>query len=187
MRDWFAAPDAEERVRAFTLEAAGLTVDYSKNRITPDTLSQLLQLAEEAGVLTLRDAMLRGERINNTEHRAVLHVALRGRAEHDYRADGEPVMPEVLRVRAQMRDFANRVHSGAWTGHSGRRITDVVNIGIGGSDLGPRMVCRALDHLAVPQVRVHFVSNVDGTDLAETLDHLNPDTTLAIEIGRAHV
>ena len=180
MRDWFAAPDAEERVRAFTLEAAGLTVDYSKNRITPDTLSQLLQLAEEAGVLTLRDAMLRGERINNTEHRAVLHVALRGRAEDDYRADGEPVMPEVLRVRAQMRDFANRVHSGAWTGHSGRRITDVVNIGIGGSDLGPRMVCRALDHLAVPQVRVHFVSNVDGTDLAETLDHLNPDTTLAI-------
>ncbi|PPA80667.1 glucose-6-phosphate isomerase, partial [Brevibacillus laterosporus] len=97
-----------------------------------------------------------------------------------YRADGEPVMPEVLGVRAQMHDFANRVHSGAWTGHSGKRITDVVNIGIGGSDLGPRMVCRALDHLAVPQVRVHFVSNVDGTDLAETLDHLDPDTTLAI-------
>jgi len=180
MRDWFAAPDAEERVRAFTLEAAGLTVDYSKNRITSDTLALLLQLADEAGVLTLRDAMLRGDRINNTEHRSVLHVALRGQAEDDYRSDGEPVMPEVLRVRAQMRDFANRVHSGAWTGHSGQRITDIVNIGIGGSDLGPRMVCRALDHLAVPQVRVHFVSNVDGTDLAETLDHLNPDTTLAI-------
>ncbi|MFP4596497.1 glucose-6-phosphate isomerase, partial [Ralstonia sp.] len=180
MRDWFAAPDAEERVRAFTLEAAGLTLDYSKNRITPDTLALLLKLADEAGVLTLRDAMLRGECINNTEHRSVLHVALRGRAKDDYRADGVPVMPDVLRVRAQMRDFANRVHSGAWTGHSGQRITDVVNIGIGGSDLGPRMVCRALSHLAVPQVRVHFVSNVDGTDLAETLDGLNPDTTLAI-------
>lgn len=180
MRDWFAAPDAEERVRAFTLDAAGLTVDYSKNRLTPETLALLLQLADEAGVLALRDAMLHGDRINNTEHRSVLHVALRGRAEDDYRADGEPVMPEVLRVRAQMRDFANRVHSGAWTGYSGQRITDVVNIGIGGSDLGPRMVCRALEHLAVPQVRVHFVSNVDGTDLAETLDHLDPDTTLAI-------
>ena len=101
MRDWFAAPDAEERVRVFTLDAAGLTVDYSKNRLTPETLALLLQLADEAGVLALRDAMLRGDRINNTEHRSVLHVALRGRAEDDYRADGEPVMPEVLGVRRQ--------------------------------------------------------------------------------------
>ncbi|APC68600.1 glucose-6-phosphate isomerase [Ralstonia solanacearum] len=180
MRDWFAAPDAEQRVHAFTVEAAGLTLDYAKNRITPETLALLLQLADEAGVLTLRDAMLRGERINNTEHRSVLHAALRGHAEDGYRADGAAVMPDVLRVRAQMRDFAQRVHSGTWTGHAGQRITDVVNIGIGGSDLGPRMVCRALAHLAVPQVRVHFVSNVDGTDLAETLAGLNPDTTLAI-------
>jgi glucose-6-phosphate isomerase len=180
MRDWFAAPDAEERVRAFTLEAAGLTLDYSKNRITPDTLALLLKLADEAGVLTLRDAMLRGECINNTEHRSVLHVALRGRAKDDYRADGVPVMPDVLRVRAQMRDFANRVHSGAWTGHSGQRITDVVNIGIGGSDLGPRMAVAALEPLARRGPRLHFVSNVDGHDIDAVLRGLDARRTLFI-------
>ncbi|CAG9173063.1 Glucose-6-phosphate isomerase [Cupriavidus laharis] len=183
MRDWFAE-DGENRVRQFSLEAAGLYLDYSKNRITPQTMQLLLQLADEAGVPARRDAMFAGEHINLTEDRAALHVALRATAGAGFKVDGVPVMPCIQNVLVRMRTFSEAVRSGAWTGTSGERITDVVNIGIGGSDLGPKMVCRALSHLAHddghPGPRMHFVSNVDGTELAETLERLDPRRTLMI-------
>lgn len=192
MRDWFAAPDASERVDRFSLEAAGLFLDYSKNRIVPETMDLLVQLAEEAGVPARRDAMFAGEHINATEDRAALHMALRAAPDAPFQVDGKPVMPAVHDVLARMRAFSERVRSGQWKGHSGKTITDVVNLGIGGSDLGPRMVCRALAHLAgdggadgsgngqPSGPRVHFVSNVDGTELAETLARLDPERTLVI-------
>jgi glucose-6-phosphate isomerase len=190
MRDWFAdesAPDSgTARVARFTLEAAGLVLDYSKNRITAQTMDLLIRLAEEAGLSQRREAMFAGEHINGTEDRAVLHVALRAAREANFRVDGKPVMPGVQDVLARMRDFSERVRGGNWKGYSGKTITDVINLGIGGSDLGPRMVCRALAHLAPvakeggTAPRVHFVSNVDGTELAETLAGLDPERTLVI-------
>lgn len=183
MREWFDGEGAQ-RVAQFSLEAAGLYLDYSKNRITPETMRLLVQLAAEAGVTRRRDAMFAGEHINTTEDRAALHVALRATAGAGYKVDGEQVMPAIQRVLVRMRDFSERVRSGAWKGATGERITDVINIGIGGSDLGPRMVCRALSHLADADgnaaPRMHFVSNVDGTDLAETLVRLDPQRTLVI-------
>lgn len=180
MQDWFAAPDADERVRRFSLEAAGIYLDYAKNRITGETMALLLKLAEEAGLARQRDAMFAGEHINDTEDRAALHVALRAPAEAQYRVDGKPVMPAVHDVLRRMRAFSEQVRSGEWKGFSGKPIRDVVNLGIGGSDLGPRMVCRALSHLCGDRPRVHFVSNVDGTELAETLTRLDPESTLVI-------
>ncbi|MCO4892386.1 glucose-6-phosphate isomerase [Cupriavidus sp. WGtm5] len=183
MRDWFDREGAQ-RVAQCSVEAAGLYLDYSKNRITPQTMSLLMQLAAEAGVTRRRDAMFAGEHINTTEDRAALHVALRATAGAGYKVDGEAVVPAIQQVLARMRDFSARVRSGAWKGATGERITDVINIGIGGSDLGPRMVCRALSHLADADgntaPRMHFVSNVDGTDLAETLVRLDPQRTLVI-------
>ncbi|MCY0854418.1 glucose-6-phosphate isomerase [Cupriavidus sp. D39] len=180
MREWFAAGSAEQRVEQFSLEAAGLYLDYSKNRITPQTMALLMQLADEAGVPKRRDAMFAGDHINATEDRAVLHIALRAGAGATFKVDGKPVMPAIHAVLDRMRVFSERVRSGDWTGATGKRITDVINIGIGGSDLGPRMVCRALSHLAGNGPRMHFVSNVDGTELAECLDRLDPEQTLVI-------
>ncbi|MDQ0142368.1 glucose-6-phosphate isomerase [Cupriavidus necator] len=180
MRDWFDGPQGPARAARFTAEACGLTLDYAKNRITDETLALLFALAAQARVSERRDAMYAGEPVNVTEHRAALHIALRGYPEDGYRAQGEPVGAQVGAVLAQMARFADAVRSGAWTGFDGRAITDVVNIGIGGSDLGPRMVCRALADAQATGPRMHFVANVDGSDLARTLTGLDAATTLVI-------
>jgi glucose-6-phosphate isomerase len=178
MRDLFAKD--KERFAKMSLEACGLFVDYSKHRATDETLKNLLALAKQAGVEKWRDAMFGGEKINGTEGRAVLHVALRNRSNRPIMVDGKDVMPEVNAVLAKMRDFTDRLRSGAWKGHTGEAITDVVNIGIGGSDLGPVMVTEALKSYWKDGLRVHFVSNVDGTHLVETVKRLDPAKTLFI-------
>ncbi|MBP2230742.1 glucose-6-phosphate isomerase [Azospirillum agricola] len=178
MRDLFAADPG--RFDAFSLEAAGLFLDYSKNRATKDTLGLLLDLARQQDVEGWRDRMFAGEPINLTEKRAVLHTALRNRSDRPVRVDGRDVMPDVRAVLERMDAFATAVRDGTWTGYTGQPITDVVNIGIGGSDLGPVMVTEALKPFAHPHVALHFVSNVDGTHLAETLKWLDPDTTLFV-------
>ena len=179
MRDLFAR-DAHRFANFSVRLGDDLLFDYSKNRITADTLKLLLQLAEQAGLADKRDAMFRGEKINRTENRAVLHVALRNRANRAMLVDGRDVMPEVRAVFEKMRCFVQQVRSGSWTGFTGKRIGDVVNIGIGGSDLGPLMVCEALKHYSDANLRVHFVSNVDATHLVETLKELDPATTLFV-------
>ncbi|ROR32869.1 glucose-6-phosphate isomerase [Inmirania thermothiophila] len=161
-----------------------LLLDLSKNLVTDETLRLLLRLAERADVPGWIARMFAGERINHTEGRAVLHVALRNRSGRPIRVDGEDVMPRVEAVLARMRAFSEAVRTGAWRGHTGRRITDVVNLGIGGSDLGPRMVCRALRPWGGP-LRVHFVANVDGADLADTLAGLDPERTLFIVASKS--
>ncbi|KAJ2708932.1 glucose-6-phosphate isomerase, partial [Coemansia spiralis] len=157
-----------------------LLVDMSKNRIDDATLQLLLDLAREAGLEDYREKMFTGEHINVTEDRAVLHVALRNVGGAPIYEGGQDVMPEVNAVLDHMREFSEAVRSGAWKGYTGERITDVVNIGIGGSDLGPVMVTEALKKHGHPGIRVHFVSNVDGTHLAEAVKGLNPATTLFI-------
>lgn len=170
-----------ERASKFTLQLEDIFVDYSKHRINTDTMQLLLQLAKERGVESRREAMFRGDKINVTEDRAVLHTALRNRdPEAKVFVDGSDIMPEVRTVLEQMETFSNQVRSGEWKGFSGERITDVVNIGIGGSDLGPAMVCGALQAYANASLRAHFVSNVDGTHLASTLANLKPESTLFI-------
>jgi glucose-6-phosphate isomerase len=154
--------------------------DFSKNRINDETLPLLLQLAREAQLENWRDRMFAGEKINITENRAVLHTALRNRSNRPVLVDGVDVMPEVKAVLAQMRDFSEKVRSGAWLGYTGKRITDVVNIGIGGSDLGPVMVCDALKPYASADLAVHFVSNIDGAHLMRALEKCQPETTLFI-------
>ncbi len=176
MRDLFAADP--QRFQRFSVQFEDLLLDYSKNRITQETMALLIDLARQAGLADAIEAMFQGKKINVTEHRAVLHVALRNRSNHPIWVDGQDVMPKVNGVLARMRRFSEAVRSGQWRGFSGKPITDVVNIGIGGSDLGPRMVVRALTPYHHPRLRVHFVSNVDGTDIAETLATLNPETTL---------
>ncbi|MBN1920302.1 MAG: glucose-6-phosphate isomerase [Anaerolineae bacterium] len=176
MRDMFVADP--QRFMRFSLRVGDILFDYSKNRITVETMSLLLDLARQANLSRRIDAMFGGEKINNTENRAVLHVALRNRSNTPIYVDGKDVMPDVNRVLAKMRDFSAAIRSGAWRGYTGKPITDVVNIGIGGSDLGPKMVCEALKPYAQPGLRVHFVSNVDSTDLAETLKVLDPETAL---------
>jgi glucose-6-phosphate isomerase len=178
MRDLFAS-DAR-RFERFSLEVGDLLFDYSKHRVTEETMKLLIDLARQAGVAEWRDRMFSGEKINRTENRAVLHVALRNRSNRPIVVDGKDVMPEVNAVLAKMRAFTDSVRSGAWRGHTGKRITDVVNIGIGGSDLGPAMVSMALRPYWHPELRGHFVSNVDGTHLAETLRQVDPETTLFI-------
>jgi len=163
-----------------SLDAAGVFLDYSKNLIDRDTMALLLALARESGVEARRDAMYRGERINVTEDRPVLHVALRNRSEIPIEVDGRDVMPDVRNVLTQMRGFVDAVRSGVWRGHRGDVIRDVVNIGIGGSDLGPRMICRALRRYAGVGPNIHFVSNVDGGDIDGVLGSLNPRTTLFV-------
>ena len=178
MRDLFAAdPDRFER---FSVRWEDMIVDYSKHRITAETMSLLLSLARESEVAGWRDRMFAGEKINFTEGRAVLHIALRNRSSRPVTVDGADVMPGVRRVLAHMREFSDAVRSGTWRGCTGKKITDVVNIGIGGSDLGPVMVTEALKPYATPGLRTHFVSNVDGTHIAETLKPLAPDATLFI-------
>ncbi|MDP9135953.1 MAG: glucose-6-phosphate isomerase, partial [Actinomycetota bacterium] len=168
------------RAERMTAEAAGLFLDYSKNRITDETLALLVRLVRECGLREKIDAMFRGEKINVTEDRAVLHVALRAPRDATIEVDGENVVPHVHAVLDRMDDFARRVRSGAWTGHSGRRIRNVVNIGIGGSDLGPAMAYEALRHYSDRAMRFRFVSNVDGTDFAEAVRDLDASETLFI-------
>ena len=170
-------PDRGERL---TAEAAGIYLDYSKNRVTDETLTLLRRLAEESGLRERIDAMFRGDKINLTEDRAVLHVALRAPRGASIVVDGKNVVPDVHAVLDAMADFSNRVRSGAWKGHTGKRIRNVINIGIGGSDLGPVMAYEALKHYSDRTMTFRFVSNVDGTDLAEATRDLNPAETLFI-------
>jgi glucose-6-phosphate isomerase len=178
MRDLFAKDP--RRFERFSLRWEEMLVDYSKHRITSETMARLLALARQAGVEAWRDRMFAGEKINSTEKRAVLHIALRNRSNRPILVDGHDVMPGVNAVLGHMREFSEAVRGGAWKGWTGERITDVVNIGIGGSDLGPVMVTEALKPYASRHVRLHFVSNVDGTQIAETLKLLRPETTLFI-------
>ena len=167
LRHLFAEDSA--RGERFTAEARGIFLDYSKNRITNETLKLLIQLAEESGLKERIDAMFRGEKINITENRAVLHVALRAPKGESILVDGEDVVPGVHAVLDKMADFADRVRSGAWKGHTGKRIRNVINIGIGGSDLGPVMAYEALKYYSQRDITFRFVSNVDGTDFAEAV------------------
>jgi glucose-6-phosphate isomerase len=178
LRDLFANdPGRGERL---TAEAAGIFLDYSKNRITDETLKLLLGLAEESGLRSRIDAMFRGEKINITEKRAVLHVALRAPAGTTIKVDGKDVVPQVHAVLDKMTEFSNRVRSGEWKGHTRKRIRNVINIGIGGSDLGPVMAYEALKHYSDRSMTFRFVSNVDGTDFAEAVRDLDPAETLFI-------
>jgi glucose-6-phosphate isomerase len=178
LRDLFAVDP--KRGKQMTVEAMGLFFDYSKNRVTADTLKLLVQLAEESGLKSRIDAMFSGEKINVTEGRAVLHVALRAPKNATIVVDGKNVVPEVHEVLDRMAAFCNRVRSGAWKGHTGKRIRNVINIGIGGSDLGPVMAYEALRHYSDRNLTFRFVSNVDDTDFAEAVQGLDPAETLFI-------
>jgi glucose-6-phosphate isomerase len=178
MRRWFETDP--QRAQRFNLSAAGWYLDYSKNRITTETLDLLLDLARQAGVESWRERMFAGDKINHTEDRAVLHIALRNFSGHKVTVDGRDVMPQVTAERKRIRDFSEAVRGGKWRGYSGQKITDVVNIGIGGSDLGPHMVCEALQPYAQPGLRVHFVSNIDGYHIDHTLQSCNSATTLFV-------
>src|SRR2546423_5815597 len=178
LRKLFA--DDPKRGERMTAEAVSLYLDYSKNRITDETLKLLLQLAEESGLRERIDAMFRGEKINVTEHRAVLHVALRAPRGASIVVDGENVVPQIHAVLDKMADFSNRVRSGGWKGYTGKRIRNVINIGIGGSDLGPVMAYEALKHYSERAMTFRFVSNVDSTDFAEAVQDLEPAETLFI-------
>jgi glucose-6-phosphate isomerase len=169
-----------KRGERLTVEGAGLFLDYSKNRITDETLRLLIELANEAGLQSRIDAMFRGDKINITENRAVMHVALRAPKGQSIFVDGKDVVPEVHEVLDRMSEFSNRVRSGEWKGHTGKRIRNVINIGIGGSDLGPVMAYEALRHSSDRSMTFRFVSNVDGTDFAEAVHDLDPAETLFI-------
>ncbi|MCK9529960.1 MAG: glucose-6-phosphate isomerase [Gammaproteobacteria bacterium] len=178
MRDLFAADP--RRFENFSLALEGMLVDWSKHRIDQRTLDLLMDLMRFAEVETWRERMFRGERINWTEHRAVLHTALRNRSGAPVVVDGTDVMPEVRAVLARMRRFSEQVRTGDWRGHTGKPIASIVNLGIGGSDLGPYMVCEALRPYGQAGLTMHFVSNVDGSQIAETLKRCDPETTLFI-------
>ena len=166
------------RAERFSSEALGIYLDYSKNRVTDDTIRLLLDLAESSGLRSRIAAMFNGEKINITEQRAVLHVALRAPKTQTILVDGENVVPKVHQVLDKMAAFANRIRSGEWKGHTGKRIRNIVNIGIGGSDLGPMMAYEALKHYSDRNLTIRFVSNIDGTDIAESLRDLDPAETL---------
>lgn len=176
MRDLFTADP--KRFERFSLNAGDILFDYSKNRITERTMALLLDLARQSDLGQRIESMFIGDKINTTEQRAVLHTALRNRSIVPVYVDGQNVMPDVNRVLEKMRIFSEKVRAGDWLGYTGKGITDIVNIGIGGSDLGPKMVCEALKPYGKPGMRVHFVSNVDSTDLVETVKGLQPETTL---------
>ncbi|HWY54865.1 MAG TPA: glucose-6-phosphate isomerase [Terriglobales bacterium] len=178
LRQLFA--DDSRRGERLTLDAVGLHLDYSKNRVIDETLRLLFQLAEESGLRTRIDAMFSGEKINITEKRAVLHVALRAPKDASILVDGKNVVPEVHSVLDKMADFSNRVRSGEWKGYTGKRIRNVINIGIGGSDLGPVMAYEALRYYSERSMTFRFVSNVDGTDFAEAVRDLDPSETMFI-------
>ena len=176
MKDLFVSdPDRSSRLH---VRFNDILLDYSKNRITDETLELLIELAEETGVQKATGDMFSGKKINGTENRAVLHVALRNRKNSSIEVDGHNVMPRVNAVLQKIEGFTKKIRSGDWKGYTGSRITDIVNIGIGGSDLGPVMVTEALRPYADKELAVHFVSNIDGTHIAETLKKLNPSTTL---------
>lgn len=178
LRQLFA--DDPKRGQRMAVEAAGLYLDYSKNRVTDETLRLLLQLAAESGLRARIDAMFRGEKINVTEKRAVLHVALRAPENESIFVDGQNVVPEVHAVLNKMANFSNRVRSGEWKGYTGKRMRNIINIGIGGSDLGPVMAYEALKHYSERSMTFRFISNVDGTDFAEAVRDLDPAETLFI-------
>ena len=182
MRDLFS--EDSDRFQKFSLRFNDILLDYSKNRINEESMRLLLELAEQAGLREAIDRMFAGEKINNTEDRAVLHVALRNRSNRPIEVDGEDVMPGVNDVLARMCKFTDDVREGRWLGCSGKPITDIVNIGIGGSDLGPVMVCEALKPFAKEGLNVHFVSNVDGTQIVETLKGLSRETTLFVIVSK---
>ena len=172
--------DDTRRGERYSAEAAGLYLDYSKNRVTDETLRLLVQLAQECGLRERIDAMFRGERINVTEKRAVLHVALRAPASERIVVDGADVVPEVHAVLDRMAEFSSQIRSGQWRGHTGRRMRNIISIGIGGSDLGPVMAYEALRYYSQRDLTMRFVSNVDGTDFAESTRDLDPEETLFI-------
>jgi glucose-6-phosphate isomerase len=178
LRQLFAADP--KRAERMTVQAAGLFLDYSKNRITRETVKLLLELADETGLRSRIKAMFSGEKINVTENRAVLHVALRAPKGARILVDGKNVLPDVLAVLDKMEDFSKRVRSGAWKGHTGKRIKNVINIGIGGSDLGPVMAHEALKHYSLRNLTFRFVSNIDGIDFVEATNDLDPAETLFI-------
>ena len=178
LRQLFA--DDPKRGQRMAVENVGLYLDYSKNRVTDQTVKLLLQLAEESGLRERIDAMFSGQKINITEKRAVLHVALRAPKDESILVDGKNVVPEVHAVLDRMADFSNRLRNGEWKGHTGKRIRNVINIGIGGSDLGPVMAYEALKHYSERAMTFRFVSNVDGTDFAEAVEGLDPAETLFI-------
>ena len=178
MRDMFAADP--QRFAKFSVRWNDFLLDYSKNRISEQTMSLLFGLAREADLKSRTEEMFTGAKINSTEHRSVLHIALRNRSNTPIMVDGVDVMPSVNKVLDHVRDFTNDVRSGSWKGYTSQPITDIVNIGIGGSDLGPVMVTEALKPYGHPRLNLHFVSNVDGTHISETVKRLNPETTLFI-------
>src|SRR5882762_9304708 len=178
LRELFAADSS--RGERMTAEGSGLFLDYSKNRITNETLKLLFELAKESGLPAGIDAMFRGDKINITENRAVLHVALRAPKGTSIIVDGKNVVPQVHAVLDKMADFSERVRSGAWKGFTGKRIGSIVNIGIGGSDLGPVMAYEALRYYSDRNLTCRFVSNIDGTDIIEALRDLDPAETLVI-------
>jgi len=169
-----------ERFNQFHIQFNDLLLDYSKHHISKETISLLVKLAKEVDLENWRDRMFEGEKINSTEHRAVLHTALRNQNQTPIMSDGEDVMPKVKNVLKKMRRFSEEVRSGQWKGFTGKPITNVINIGIGGSDLGPAMVCQALKSYGSKTITPHFVSNVDGADLSQALEKCNPETTLFI-------
>lgn len=178
LKDLFSSDPARFKDLSFTLP--GLLVDFSKNLVTPETLDLLVRLAEERDLEKMRDAMFGGEKINTTENRAVLHTALRGDENDPLSVDGQNVTDDVAAVLRRMESFADDVQLGTWRGYNGKEITDIVNIGIGGSSLGPRLVTEALSAFHVPRLQAHFVANVEASDLALKLRHLSPETTLFI-------
>lgn len=176
MRDLFASD--KDRFTKFSVRFRDILMDYSKNIIVEETIKLLLDLADEVHLECAIKEMFEGKAINETENRAVLHTALRNRSEKPVMVDGHDVMPEIKEVLSHMKDFSERIRSGKWKGYSDKPITDIVNIGIGGSDLGPYMVTEALNYYASSKLKVHFVSNVDGTHIAEVLKIVDPETTL---------
>ncbi len=178
MKSLFAADS--KRAEKYSLQFEDIFIDFSKNIVDEKVMSLLFQLAEECGLKQAIEAEFTGEKINKTEDRSVLHIALRNRSNSPIISDGKDVMPGVNKVLAQMKEFSNEIISGAWKGYTGKSITDIVNIGIGGSDLGPLMVTEALKTYKKSNITSHFVSNIDGTHMAETLKKVNPETTLFI-------
>ena len=169
-----------KRFDKFSIELPSMLFDYSKNLIDSETMQTLLELAQETQVCDWRAKMFAGEKINKTEGRAVLHTALRRQSNEPFMLDGENITEEVQQQLAKMEGFVNKVRSGDWLGYSGKRITDVVNIGVGGSNLGPQMVTEALKHCSNDILNIHYVSNVDGAQIVEVLRPLNPETVLFV-------
>ncbi|MDT8311422.1 MAG: glucose-6-phosphate isomerase [Methylophaga sp.] len=178
MREQFALDSS--RFEHFSVYSGELLLDYSKNRVTQETMEKLFALADAVELQDWIERMFSGEAINRTEGRAVLHTALRNRSNTPVMVDGKDIMADVNAVLEKMTGFCAKVHNGDWLGYTGKQMTDIVNIGIGGSDLGPAMICDALEPYAIDGLSVHFVSNVDGTDLSTTLEQLNPETTLFV-------